>query len=311
MSTKKVREPALEFRTITPAEARRLLARSKRRNRQPQQSKVREFAAKMTAGKWNPHNSQAISVDWDGNIVNGHTRLLACVQANAPFRTMFMDGVDPAAFEEEDTGKSRSPGDFFVISGINDRVKAAYLASAARSVEYFDRGLWRAFGTGNMSRSPLAVVTNAQLAEAVDRHPVLKKGVDYLVPRRRLVPGWPLALLCAFYALTHRNPAHEKFWAELVDGVDMPADSPVRQLKLRVAAATERGHKVGRQMLLALLTKVWNAYQAGEPIGRLMWMKNKGEEFPAPVTRLKPAFPEFVKEATGPAPADLPEPVAA
>lgn len=306
----KPREPKVEFRTITPADARRLLARSKRRNRKPHQSKVREFAAKMLAGKWNPENSQAVSVDWDGNIVNGHTRLLACIEANVPFRTLFLDGVDPATFEEEDTGKARNAADFFVITGMNDYAKANYLATAARAIEFFDRGMWRFFGTGSMSRSPSSVVTNEQLAKAVQRRPVLKKAVEYMAARRRLVPGWPLGMLCAFYVLTHGNPAHDKFWSELVDGLDMPAGSPVRQLKLRVAAATDRGHKVGRPMMAALLAKTWNAYQAGKPIVRLMWAREKGEDFPTPVTRLRPAFPDYLKEATGPA-ADLAEPAAA
>src|SRR5689334_10853970 len=97
----KRKDPTYGVRTLTPDEAAEMLASSQRRNRRVPRYNVKKFAAVMRAGKWNPYNSTAISRDWNGDLINGHTRLQACVEAGVPFTTLFLDGVDPASFSEE------------------------------------------------------------------------------------------------------------------------------------------------------------------------------------------------------------------
>jgi hypothetical protein len=290
----KRKDPTYGLRTITPEEAREMRAASKRKNRKVPQYNVRKFAAVMKAGNWNPYNSTAISRDWNGDLINGHTRLEACELAGVPFTTLFLDGVDPATFSEEDTGKSRTPGDFFSITGAVDYAQAGTLAAAARALTMFDRGMWRYAGSPQVgSRYAAAVVTNDQLMDTFRRRSLLKKGVAAVWAKRRLVHKYPIGLLGAFWVLTHGNPAHEAFWGELVDGLEIAPDSPVKILRDRVASAEAKGQRVKPVYFLALLTKVWNAYQAGEKIGKLFWMRGRGEDFPEPVTKLKPAFPDY------------------
>ena len=60
----------------------------------------------MIADKWDCFNSQAVSTDTKENIVNGHQRLMACVQAGVPFRTLLITGVPPETFANEATGRA-------------------------------------------------------------------------------------------------------------------------------------------------------------------------------------------------------------
>jgi hypothetical protein len=284
------KRPWIGFKTITPAEARAMLEQSKRRNRQVSSVKVEEYAKKMEDKRWNPHNSTAISRDWNGDLVNGHNRLYACVKANVPFETAFMDGVNPEAFKDEDTGKPRTALDYFMIEGVANRFEAGITAAAARSLLMWERGLWRyAASSKSVRHMPETIVSHEQLMEEVNRRPLLRKAVALMYGKRNVIKGrYPMGLLAAFWTLTHGHPRHDAFWSELIDGLEIAPTSPVRPLRQRVEASLAQSHRIGVVYFCALMTKAWNAYAADQKAQRLFWMQNRGEAFPEPTTRLKP-----------------------
>lgn len=272
------------WREITPEFAQRLLDASKRPNRPISPITVRRYAHAMRNGKWNKDVSQAISIDWNGDIVNGHHRLLACVEAGVPFKTLYTTGVDPEAFADEDTGVGRNAGHFFAVMG---EKHFNYLSGAARAIYLWDTGNWRAVAAG----SPKDMFIRPEdLLETVKRRPSLRKAAQYMDGARgTFVRHMPRVFLAALYALTHGHPRHTTFWQELLQGVGVPADGPVHKLHMRLANIRP-GHRIRRSVLLALVTKVWNAYAEDKAVGHIAFFGGKHETFPQPITRLTPAL---------------------
>lgn len=290
MATKLIRrhkEPVPFYREITPEEAQAILKKNKRANRSLSERKLYEFAEAMKRpGGWFSHNSQAISVDWDGNLVNGFHRLTACVRANKPFRTLYLEGVDPEVFLTEDSGTARSPANVLQITG-----EKCYtvLAGGARIMEYFDRGQWAS--ATSLGGRPDRLITAEQLIACVERRPVLRKAAQYVKQNERLIGRrFTTSLACAMWALTYGNPKHDRFWEELVHGVDSAKDSPARMLRQRIDNLRLHGHRLSRTKLLGLLTKAWNAYAMGAKVGKLGF-GDRARTFPEPVTKLVPAHP--------------------
>ena len=277
-------QPQVRYRTITPEEATVYLRRSKRKNVPTKKSKIDQYARDMLRGKWDPFNSQAVSIDINEDVVNGHQRLMACVQAGVPFRTLLVTGVPPESFATEDTGRSRDAGHFFAIKGEKYYVE---LASAARALYWWERGSWAkaaaTSGGGN------AFVPNDDLFEEVDRRPELRKAAAYLGGKKEALRGrFRVGQVGSLWVLTQDHPRHDAFWTELVDRLGADERSPAYQLNRRIDLTRARGAKLSALTLHALLTKAWNFYAAGSTTG-LSWDPGK-ERMPDPHTALKPAL---------------------
>lgn len=285
--------PKYGERTITPAEAQNMIDRSKRPNRPIRASKVKSYALKMKTGRWNPYNSQAISIDYNGDIVNGHHRLRACILAGVPFTTMFMEGVPPDAFAEEDQGVLRSAGHFLAIKGEKD---ATALAAGARVLYMWETGNWR-HANVRMRTIP---VDNDMLVDEIERRPILRKAAAYVNKHQKRLYHMPTGMIVGMWALTHGHPLHDQFWSELIEGVNVDVDSPVRLFRDRIAALEYGSGKLKRTHMLANLTKAWNAYATGRQLSSLRWLERGNEAFPEPMTKLKPAL-------LPPEPGELPE----
>lgn len=105
---------------ITPEDAQQLLETSPG-NRPVTRKRILQYAAAMQLGKWTL-NGQAIIVDEDGKLADGHGRLSACVEAKVPFITVLISNVPRAVWVTLDSGKTRSGGDVFGIEGITNGI---------------------------------------------------------------------------------------------------------------------------------------------------------------------------------------------
>lgn len=272
-------QPTVRYKTITPEEAHVMLKRSRRKNVPTKKRKIDQYARAMIDGKWDPYNSQAISVDENEDIVNGHQRLMACVQANKPFRTLLIIGVPPETFRNEDTGRSRDVGHFFALLGEKNYME---LAVGARLLYLWERGLWR-YGIGGINAVPM---TNEDLQEELKRRSGLREAAAVYNKSKAALRGrFPAGLVVALHALTQGHPRHDSFWAEVIDRVGGDKESQAWQLNRRIDVAESRGTGLTKNTVCALLTKAWNSYATEDP-ARLVWQF--GEKMPEPVTELKP-----------------------
>ena len=76
-----------------------------------------------------------IKLDQFGQVMDGQHRLLACIMAAMPIRSLVARGVDRDVFPVLDTGKNRTPGDVIGIAGYQNRVA---IASTARGLILID-----------------------------------------------------------------------------------------------------------------------------------------------------------------------------
>lgn len=273
--------PEIGYRTITPQDAQKILDRSKRHNRPISNPLLNRLSKIMKDGQWDPYNSSAVSIDWDNNIVNGHHRLRACSLAGVPFRTLFIEGVPPETFANEDTGMSRNSASYFAILGEKNYIQ---LAAAVRSLLMWEQGQW----DKALSALPTIPVTNEELRQEVERRPSVRQGAAFVSNHTKwIIRRLPVGLVGALWTLTKGHPKHDDFWLQVVERVGVDKDSPVRLFNNRIDAVEIGSHRLKRQQILALMTKTWNAVATDQKVVSLAFRPKAGESFPEPITKLK------------------------
>lgn len=94
------------FRTITPNEAKKLLA-THSLTRKPIEKFVKAYAQSMKAGRW-ILNGMPILLGKSGAILDGGMRLKACVEADCDFRTLVVENVPDDILHTIDQHRRRS-----------------------------------------------------------------------------------------------------------------------------------------------------------------------------------------------------------
>lgn len=102
-------DPQIAIEEITPAKARAYLGKSEG-NRKIRHKHVEHLANTIVAGKWKM-TGEAIQVDTNGRLMNGHHRLHAVIKANHPIKNLVVCNLPPDAMNHIDTGKSRTAAD--------------------------------------------------------------------------------------------------------------------------------------------------------------------------------------------------------
>lgn len=97
-----------DVETITPAVAKAMLKHNVG-NRPVDKERVAMLAADIVAGNWH-ENGESIKFDKNGNLVDGQHRLMACILAGIPIKSIVIRGVEDA--RGIDCGKKRTFGDF-------------------------------------------------------------------------------------------------------------------------------------------------------------------------------------------------------
>lgn len=95
-----------EICMITPKMAAKLLERNPY-NRNLSARTVEIYAEAMRRNEWHS-NGESISIDEDGNLINGQHRLAACVKAGVPFCTTLVTGVKKQDSYLFDKGRGRT-----------------------------------------------------------------------------------------------------------------------------------------------------------------------------------------------------------
>jgi len=97
----------VEIIVIDPEAAAEMLERNYRNNRSINPNRVRAYAADMTAGKWT-FTGESLKFMDDGKLIDGQHRLSAIVASGCSVQMMVVQGVEPNAVTNIDTGPGRS-----------------------------------------------------------------------------------------------------------------------------------------------------------------------------------------------------------
>lgn len=102
---------------LTPERAKRYLKTSIG-NRKIRDSNVRNLVNLIDRGEWRLTH-QGIAVDENGNLRDGHHRLMACVKSGKTLKIMVTTGLAPETVDAMDQGSNRSISD---LIGVDKRV---------------------------------------------------------------------------------------------------------------------------------------------------------------------------------------------
>jgi len=105
-----------EVKIVTPEYALELL-KINTRNRTMSKPTVLFYVEQMKRGVWK-FNGEPIIIGEGNVLLDGQHRLAAIVKSGLAQKCIITYGIDPSTFDTIDTGKIRSSGDMFSISGI-------------------------------------------------------------------------------------------------------------------------------------------------------------------------------------------------
>lgn len=112
-------------------------------NRTPSKAKIKEYSDLMQKGEWGL--SDPITVDKNGDVIDGQHRLLSVIKAEIPIPFYVIKGVDPLAKEFINIGMTRSSTNIAEIRGV-PQANAMNLSIARRMTtprfgQYVDNSL--------------------------------------------------------------------------------------------------------------------------------------------------------------------------
>lgn len=239
--------------TITPDLAREMLEHNTG-NRPAKAAQIKRMAADMKAGRWHV-TGEPIIFSRDGVLNDGQNRLMACVQAEASFRSDVRFGVDRAAFTYTGQAVKRTAGDVLSIINVPS---ANVTAAACRWVLTYRAGNIYASGSSGPSAMDVAEFyeANPHIAECA------RVGLG-VFNKFRPMPA-SLAAGIAFLADEIDRSASDAFMDALASGANLPDQSPILALRRRLLDNAAAKSKLRTPVLFAMTILAWNAWRSGK-----------------------------------------------
>lgn len=264
--------PTVTWELWTPEKALQVIRAQERfgpiANRPLRPNLIDKYANDLIAGKWPPNG--ATVVFHGDRLLDGQHRLHAILKTGISATLLIVRGVSADAMPTIDTGLSRTPGDT-VRAALPDIVGGYYnaVAAAARIVHGY-------LNYGDVRTSPERQPTRSQLVHTVESHQGIVDSVKSLRTQPWLRPKVTAAwhYLCGIQHKAQR----ERFFNDLIEGVNLSADRPVRLLRERMLAERSNRAKVDTRVLSAYIVKAWTAELSGRQL-RLLRLRDD-EPFP-------------------------------
>jgi hypothetical protein len=224
-------------------------------------ARVAQYAGDMKAGNW-PFNGQSIAFDWHGKLGDGNTRLHASISADTEFETIVVWGIDPAAFVVTDRHRPRSLRDELRHRGY---ARGDLLAAALPFVWTWERSRM-------LSRDSLGHPSTMVLLQCLDRNLGFPNFMRESKSLREI--GLPNALTSALRFILINSSSEavaDQFLGELGVGEMLSKTNPVFQLRNRLQRDVSATAKLKKRTRLALISKAWNMWLAGQECTQLKW----------------------------------------
>lgn len=261
--------------TITPERALNLLSKAETyaakhgfKQRSLKKGHVKNLAKAMTGGHWQL-NGEAIIVDKHGVPKDGQHRLHACVQAQKPFETMVVYGVEPEVFRTIDTGATRTMGDILTIVGEKD---VNVFASALSVLYKVEANKGRITAWSKSSDRP----TKAMLLDLAEKHPKLQEYVARTSKLRRLMSAGLAATL--WYLMAKRDTTlADMFWGKIGTGDELRRGDILHTLRERMIKERNQRPSPTQDQTADIIVRAWNALRRGETTAKLQRGKSNVE----------------------------------
>ena len=233
------------------------------------QTVLRAFERDMREHRW-LLNGAPIVLSTDGRVLDGRTRLHACVNSQTAFESLIIFGIKSDTFETIDSIRKRSLAD---ILSIRKEKHGRSLGSALRIIWHYQSGLVPGNG-----KSP----TPTTLLTILEQNPEIR---DSVIPSLRAMPLLPHGCAIAIHYLASKihGERADQFIAQIGEPLSADGDHPVVQLRSALSSLRTQGGSRKQTYLLAITIKAFNAFYRGKAVKHLRY----GE---------KENFPRFEKE---------------
>jgi hypothetical protein len=263
--------------TITPELAQEWLDRGGT-NRKTTRHRIEAMTAAIQRGDWRL-TGEAIKLDDEDRVRDGQNRLHAIVEAGIPVRSVVARGVGEDAFDVMDTGRSRNAADVLHIHGYPSQNA---LAAAARGLMFVER-YGRVFPSQRDSHLYVTPVTTLQY---VKEHPEIIDGVHLgdRIYHSGIEGGIGLWSIIMTLFLRLDPEQAEQFTEHLTTGAGLRRGHPLLMLRNRLLGSQRDQYSTlsGREALVAIAIKAWNAWREGKTLPALTWRAEgrRAESFP-------------------------------
>lgn len=228
----------ISVETITPDQAQAMLGKNTH-NRNVRPQRVKNLTAALGSDEWR-FNGDAIRIAFDGTLIDGQHRLLACIESGEPIICIVVRGLEMEAQETIDIGAKRTVADALRLENFRG---GATLGSALVLINsWTTRGLIMRpkGGNGGANLSPMKAV---ELAKSLtDIESALEN-----TTRGDLKSMFSPSVSVAMTYLTSRvdQEASEEFWRGVIYGENLLHQDPRMALRRRLTKIVESGSRRG------------------------------------------------------------------
>ena len=262
-------------RTITPAEAARMVERA-RPGVRVKESAVAGYERAMRDGEW-IFNGMPIVFGRSGLLLDGLHRLKACERAGVPFETLVVEDAPDDILHTLDQQRRRSFAGVLSARGVKH--PAAVTATLTRLIRYEE---------GKMRRSTLSVpwARLDRLFEA-NRDDLVKAVDDSIKSPAKLLPEAARSPLVFMMRRARRSRAIEEFLDAIANPQDHARDHPGRMVWRRLEEQRGSPYRDPTETTMAICIKALNDLIKGTSSDYYRWVPKdapgagkRGEEFP-------------------------------
>ena len=250
---------------VTPAWAACQLDNHNTSNRRKKPAGIRQLRSDIENGDWTI-TADHIAFDVNGVLQNGQNRLSAIVGSGRSVWAIVMRGLPAQSFNVTDTGSKRTLADVLGVMGYKHPKDLAALLPAIF--------VWNKSGKAIGSGGTRHLLTNSAALKMLDE---LDNDVLYECIRQgnrvyRIAAGSPTAWALAFWIFSSIDQDDAEGFADRM--VDVQSGSHFGLLRQRFlddrnAADGVLGYR--KDLALALIIKVWNAYRTGDTVKLLRY----------------------------------------
>ena len=236
-------------------------------NRHISASVVTRYGRDMKNLQWEI-NGESIKFDEDGYLLDGQHRLMACVEARAPFDSLVQWNVPRDTFDTIDIGYTRTSGQIFGMQGI----------PSGNVVGAVCRLIFKHQATkGNLPAGTHINPTVREQEAVFARHPDVVDSVRAVAKCRHILSATRAAFLHWLFSRKDRDMA-DLFFDAIVTGSSLGARDPILHLRNRLLEAKITKGRMDINYLFAISIKAWNYTRSGKKVQVLTYKST--EKFP-------------------------------
>ena len=259
------------IQTITPSIAKKMLETiANPKNRKVSDANVTNYGRMMRENKWLV-NGEAIVIQQDGLIANGHNRLHAVVRAGVPVDFLIVEGVSCDAFATFDAGQKRTAAHVLQMSDVPN---AKNISSAISSLIIYREAISR-----NGSFNTYVRPTNQEILDEYNNHPALyQSSIKLAMKSKTICPVQHCGMLYCYTLVDKKHDFEEveQFATALITGANLPESSPILTLRRSLERAKYHrqtsGSNKSQNWYKNAIIIAWNAYIEGRDLRKLKVM---------------------------------------